>query len=147
MLYILLCGYTPFDDEDEDEQDRCIVGGIYDFDDEDWGHVSKEAKDLVRKCLTVSQKERFTTKQILAHPWMKASLDPDKVLSSAHENLKKYTARRRLKRAMTAVRASVKMRLSMKSSKLMNMVKSLDSTSSTTTSSGSKSSDVLVTVP
>ena len=38
-LYILLCGYTPFDDEDEDEQDRCIVGGIYEFDDEDWGRL------------------------------------------------------------------------------------------------------------
>jgi len=67
VLYILLCGYmyTPFDDEDEDEQDQCIVGGIYEFDDEDWGHVSKEANDLVRKCLTVmDQKQRYTPKKV-----------------------------------------------------------------------------------
>ena len=66
VLYILLCGYTPFDDEDEDEQDQYVslVESIYEFDDEDWGHVSKEAKDLVRKCLTVDQKQRYTAKQV-----------------------------------------------------------------------------------
>ena len=130
VLYILLCGYTPFDDEDEDEQDQCIVGGIYEFDEEDWGHVSKEAKDLVRKCLTVDQKQRYTAKQVLQHPWMNVDLKSDKILDSAHANLKKYTARRRLKRAMTAVRASVKMRMSLNSSaleKLKNLEKSIAS--------------------
>ena len=131
-LHFVICGYTPFDDEDEDEQDQYVslVESIYEFDDEDWGHVSKEAKDLVRKCLTVDQKQRYTAKQVLQHPWMNVDLKSDKILDSAHANLKKYTARRRLKRAMTAVRASVKMRMSLNSSaleKLKNLEKSIAS--------------------
>ena len=132
VLYILLCGYPPFDDEDEDEQDRCIVGGILEFDDEDWGHVSKEAKDLVRKCLTVDQSTRYTAKQVFSHPWMNVDLKSEKILHNAHGNMKKYTARRRLKRAMYTVRASVKMRLSIGNgssfkNKLDALKKSVDS--------------------
>jgi len=113
ILYILLCGYPPFDSEDEDEMDRNICLGVYDFDEEDWSQISPSAKDLVNKCLTVDQKNRYTADQILQHPWMKLSLQDAKHNAKVVSRLKKYQAKKRWKKAGHSIRASVRMRLSL----------------------------------
>ncbi|KAI9017662.1 kinase-like domain-containing protein [Gaertneriomyces semiglobifer] len=41
-----------------------------DEEEGDMGHVSEEAKDLVRRILTPNPQRRATIDQILAHPWM-----------------------------------------------------------------------------
>ncbi len=48
-----------------------IVGGVYDFPSQDWSGISFEAKDLVRKLLTVDPKKRYTLEQVLEHEWIK----------------------------------------------------------------------------
>ena len=52
ILYILLCGYPPFDDEDEPGE------GVLEYDPEDWEGVSDVVKDLIGKMLSVDPSSR-----------------------------------------------------------------------------------------
>lgn len=88
VLYILLCGSPPFfEDEKSDLFDK-IKNAQYEFDDQSWGGISEEAKDLVRNILKANPEERYNCQQMMAHPWMSMDLDKDKNLKM--ENLSKY---------------------------------------------------------
>lgn len=47
-----------------------VKKGEFRFDDPAWVKISEDAKDLIRKLLTVDQKQRVTIEGALAHPWM-----------------------------------------------------------------------------
>jgi hypothetical protein len=83
------------------------------MDPNDWSSVSEPAKDLVRKMLVVDPMKRLTAAQVLQHPWIRADATsiPDTHLALAAGNMKRYNARRRLKKAMDAVRLTVRMKL------------------------------------
>jgi len=66
ILYIMLCGIPPFEEERLFEQ---ILGGKYEFDSSEWISVSLEAKDLVSRLMTVNPKDRLAVDQALAHKW------------------------------------------------------------------------------
>ncbi|TGZ64652.1 hypothetical protein CRM22_006280 [Opisthorchis felineus] len=70
ILYVCLVGYPPFTEErkDHDLQTQ-IIQGLYDFPDIYWKAISEEAKDLVRKMLTVEPSERLTIQDVIQHVW------------------------------------------------------------------------------
>ena len=70
MLYILLSGNSPFENEDEQCLFQMIRLGEYSMDEHIWDHVSDEAKDCVRRLLTVNTGVRMTVTQALEHPWV-----------------------------------------------------------------------------
>ena len=70
MLYILLSGNSPFENEDEQSLFQMIRLGEYSMDDHLWDHVSVEAKDCVQRLLTVNTSVRMTITQALEHPWV-----------------------------------------------------------------------------
>ena len=70
MLYILLSGNSPFENEDEQSLFQMIRLGEYSMDDHLWDHVSDEAKDCVQRLLTVNTSVRMTITQALEHPWV-----------------------------------------------------------------------------
>lgn len=75
IAFILLCGYPPFANE-ENNQDLLfdqILAGKFDFDDRHWAEVSEEAKDLIRAMLSTEQSTRLSASQVLAHPWLSSS--------------------------------------------------------------------------
>lgn len=43
-MYILLCGYPPFNADNDNEILEKIAIGDFDFPEEEWGDVSREAK-------------------------------------------------------------------------------------------------------
>lgn len=47
ILYIMLCGYPPFASEEDIETIELIQQGEVEFDDDAWGEISEEAKDLI----------------------------------------------------------------------------------------------------
>lgn len=51
-----------------------IKKGIYSFHDEYWLDISKEAKDLISRMLTVDPSKRITAKEALEHPYLKACI-------------------------------------------------------------------------
>ncbi|EGC38218.1 hypothetical protein DICPUDRAFT_29047 [Dictyostelium purpureum] len=69
ILYIMLCGYPPFDDNKDISIFEQIRKALFDFPDEEWKSVSDEAKDLIKRLLCVEPQKRYTCEQILDHPW------------------------------------------------------------------------------
>ncbi|CEL97997.1 unnamed protein product [Vitrella brassicaformis CCMP3155] len=71
IMYIFLCGYPPFHGDTDAEILQKVKSGKFQFQDTDWKHVSAEAKDLIRKLLTFSPKDRLTAANSMSHPWIK----------------------------------------------------------------------------
>lgn len=72
VMYMLLGGYPPFFDEDDNEAviSGKIVKGDFDFNPDFWGIVSTEAKDLIKGLLTVDPAHRLTCDDALASAWV-----------------------------------------------------------------------------
>ncbi|KAH7906273.1 Pkinase-domain-containing protein [Hygrophoropsis aurantiaca] len=65
ILYCLLTGTLPFDDDDESiMRDKVIKGK---FEDPEW--LSKDARDLIGNILEIDTTKRYTIPQILSSPW------------------------------------------------------------------------------
>ncbi|KAL0381012.1 UNVERIFIED_CONTAM: SNF1-related protein kinase catalytic subunit alpha KIN10 [Sesamum angustifolium] len=70
ILYALLCGTLPFDDENIPNLFKKIKGGIYTLP----SHLSAGARDLIPRMLIVDPMKRMTIPEIRAHPWFQAHL-------------------------------------------------------------------------
>lgn len=66
LLYALLCGFLPFDDDSIDSLYKKILSGRY--DEPSW--LSAESKQLIRFMLQVDPKKRITIDDLLCHPWI-----------------------------------------------------------------------------
>lgn len=88
VLFMLIGGYPPFFEPGCDHQTlfRKIVKCEYEFHPENWNDVSVEAKDLVRRFLTIDPLKRITVDEALKHPWVVKPAE-DLVLSNLHKNL------------------------------------------------------------
>lgn len=79
MLYILLCGYPPFEGEDDYELCQSILKGKVEFDGEEWDSVSKDAKNLINSLICKPEK-RLTAEEALQHKWMKKHVKKPKAI-------------------------------------------------------------------
>lgn len=75
ILFLLLGGYLPFDDDDEDKVFERTRNGQYFFHPAYWKLVSKGAKGLVTKLLTVNPNKRISASEALEHEWMQRKVD------------------------------------------------------------------------
>ncbi len=69
IVYILLCGYPPFHEGDENREVQRSLKGHFEFYSPEWDTISQEAKDLIKKMIVVEPSRRITAKQALEHPW------------------------------------------------------------------------------
>ena len=116
LTYILLGGYPPFYDDDQNRLYAKIKSGNYEFHEDYWGSVSKEGKDLIMKLLTVNPGERITAEQALGHPWIIAD-DENLKGCDLGVNLrafKRYNAKRKFKSAGKALIAARRLSLAMR---------------------------------
>ncbi|KAK3409218.1 SNF1-related protein kinase catalytic subunit alpha KIN10 isoform X1 [Eucalyptus grandis] len=70
ILYALLCGTLPFDDENIPNLFKKIKGGMYTLP----SHLSAGSKDLIPRMLIVNPMKRITIPEIRQHPWFQAHL-------------------------------------------------------------------------
>lgn len=105
ILFLLLGGYLPFDDEDEDKVFDRTRNGQYDFRPQFWRKISNGAKDLVTKCLTLNPNKRYSCTQCLEHEWMAVQ---DAELATRTLDLQKLKnaldGKRKMKLAINTVR-------------------------------------------
>ena len=108
ILYILLCGYPPFNGNDDDEIFESIKKRKFVYPDSEWSGVSSEAKDLINKMLS-DPLTRLTAEQVLSHPWLKKQLNKDTKASEIKINFntfKTYSGANKLSRAVLTYIAS-----------------------------------------
>ncbi|CCI47099.1 unnamed protein product [Albugo candida] len=72
ILYALLCGSLPFDDESIPNLFKKIRGGMYSLP----SHLSEYARDLIPRMLIVDPMKRITIPEIRQHPWFQMDLPP-----------------------------------------------------------------------
>ncbi|XP_041004441.1 SNF1-related protein kinase catalytic subunit alpha KIN10 isoform X3 [Juglans microcarpa x Juglans regia] len=70
ILYALLCGTLPFDDENIPNLFKKIKGGIYTLP----SHLSAGARDLIPRMLVVDPMKRMTIPEIRQHLWFQSRL-------------------------------------------------------------------------
>jgi calcium-dependent protein kinase len=107
LLYILLAGFPPFwisDDGSVPNMMDKICGGRYEFYDDAWSAISREAQDLISRLLCVDAAKRITLPEAMAHPWFTATHAASAApLPGAQAKLKAYNAKRRFRSAALAV--------------------------------------------
>jgi calcium-dependent protein kinase len=92
ILYILLCGYPPFNGDTDTEIMKSVKKGQFDYPIEEWGLISKEAKDLVSNMLKYDSKSRSSALECLAHPWFKKfeGVHTNEISKSALKNMQDF---------------------------------------------------------
>lgn len=92
ILYILLCGYPPFNGENDTDIMKAVRKGAYEFPVEEWATVSKEAKDLISNMLKYDPKSRLSAKDSLVHSWIKKyeNLSDISINQGALSKMKKF---------------------------------------------------------
>lgn len=73
ITYVLLCGFPPFYGKTQAVLFDKILNADFDFPEPEWTQISSEAKDFINHLLLLDVKQRYTTRQCLEHPWLKAS--------------------------------------------------------------------------
>ncbi len=109
LLYMLIGGYPPFQDDTHRGLFRKIRAADFTFHEMYWSNVSVHAKQLIAKLLTVDPKLRLDADDSLLTTWLEVledQLSIHDLLGSIGE-IKKFSAKRKLKSAMHAVRWGV----------------------------------------
>ena len=91
ILYILLCGYPPFNGSNDKQIIEAVIKGKFTLDgtclaylnmsniEPEWDDVSDDAKDLVKKLLTYDPVKRISAGDALQHKWIKTQAAQDSV--------------------------------------------------------------------
>ncbi|ORX75631.1 Pkinase-domain-containing protein [Anaeromyces robustus] len=71
ILYTIVCGTLPFDDETDTVIHQKILNLKYEIPD----FISDECKDLITRILKIEPSERITIEEILNHKWLEIPKD------------------------------------------------------------------------
>ena len=66
LLYVMVCGYCPFSEEDEIENQKLIIKGEYEIPP----FISESLSDLIRHMIETDAMKRYTFKDVMEHPWL-----------------------------------------------------------------------------
>ena len=105
ILYILLCGYSPFNGRTEESILKKVKIGKFSMSDSIWQEVSNEAKDLIQKLLNKNIEKRLSAAEALNHEWFKKVETLDKRVSQGRlenvfNNLKNFHTEQKMQQAV-----------------------------------------------
>lgn len=102
IMYILLCGYPPFNGPNDKIIFQRVLEGKFAFPEEDWNTISKGAKDLIRRMLQYEPGKRISTQDCLSHQWLKEGLNKEGKVNTTKvlNNLKNFNAKFKLQKAI-----------------------------------------------
>jgi calcium/calmodulin-dependent protein kinase I len=107
IIYILLCGYPPFYNQNQAQLFKLIREGKFVFDKPYWDPISADAKGLIKAMLTVDIKQRPNIDGVMSHPWVLGKVST-KDITPALGQLKLFNARRKLRAGIQAALAANK---------------------------------------
>merc|ERR1712079_305269 len=111
ISYILLCGYPPFYDENDANLFAQILKGEFEFDSPYWDDISHEAKEFIRKLMSVDVDKRLNCEEALEHCWITGKQSERNIHATVSEQLKKNFAKSRWRQAYNAIAVSGQMKL------------------------------------
>lgn len=112
ILYILLCGFPPFYEDELPALFEQILQARYDFPSPWWDTISPAAKELVKSLLKLNPEERMSADQVLASGWIREAGDAN--LDGAKKLLRRHNALRKLKKAANGIIAKQKLENALK---------------------------------
>ena len=76
ILYLILSGDLPFDDEEDYEEKiaKSIVFNEVEFPSKKFGNKSKEVIELIKRCLTKEPKDRIKIDEIIKSDWIQSNI-------------------------------------------------------------------------
>ncbi|XP_058061646.1 serine/threonine-protein kinase GL21140 [Anopheles bellator] len=79
ILYILLCGFPPFVSPDNQQEQLfdAILNGYFDFPAPYWNNIGDSVRDLIINMLQSDPELRFSSEDILDHPWLTSDIVDD----------------------------------------------------------------------
>jgi len=93
-MYVLLCGFPPFNAENDNAILNKVSKAEYSFSSPEWDCVSDQARNLVGRLLEPNPDLRISAEEALSDPWFRIMLGEtcfDKPLAvSTLENLKHF---------------------------------------------------------
>lgn len=108
IMYILLGGEPPFMGEDDYETFDLVRIGKYNYSGIQWNYVSKSAKELIDKLLTLDPKKRLSAEEALKDPWIVNNVSSAKNKKYENVDLKiknkitKFTQSQKLEQAIVS---------------------------------------------
>jgi serine/threonine protein kinase len=79
VLFVMLAGYLPFDDQNQNALFNKIERGDYRMS----RHFSEQAKDMISKLIVVDPAKRLSIDQVMQHPWFQKDLDKVQVTGTS----------------------------------------------------------------
>jgi len=107
MMYLMLCGFLPFQGANSAEK---MANEKFTFDDAIWDQVSAGAKNVIRRLLKADPRERLTCEQALQHPWVTGEETGHEWLEDAQRKIILFNAKRKFKGIVHAIIASNRMK-------------------------------------
>ncbi len=98
ILYILLCGYPPFNGPNDKAIMDKVAKGVFNFDGEEWQQISQEAKNLIKKMLEYDPSKRVNAEQTYSDVWVKKYASKNVVeipiITKALENMRTFRVKK-----------------------------------------------------
>ena len=94
ILYILLCGYPPFNGSNDEQIIKKVKEGKYRTDEEEWQNISNDAIYIINKLLQYEPHNRISAAEALQHKWIReqSTVEIDKEISTKTlQNLKNFS--------------------------------------------------------
>jgi calcium-dependent protein kinase len=98
IMYVLLAGFPPFHGQTNTDTFRKILKGEFSFKYPEWQNISKEAKDLIKRCLTTDVGKRITAREAMDHVWFHRKGSTSPIDINILDRLRSYRVDKRLKR-------------------------------------------------
>jgi calcium/calmodulin-dependent protein kinase I len=103
ILFLLLGGYLPFDDDDEDKVFDRTRNGEYSFRKQFWSNISAGAKDLISQCLLINPAKRASASEALKHEWMNVKQETYVDVEKVEKVKRLLDVKRKMKAAVNTV--------------------------------------------
>uniref|UniRef100_T1JHX9 Uncharacterized protein n=1 Tax=Strigamia maritima TaxID=126957 RepID=T1JHX9_STRMM len=146
ICYILLSGLSPFMGENDSETFNNITIAEFDFDDDAFTDISKQAKNFVTKLLVKKIEKRMTAQECLRDQWLAQQERTMSTLQLSTSNLKSFLSRRKWQKTGNAILALQRLKSKGRSASCTDMSTSSSSPNNSLLDS-SISEDEILTSP
>ncbi|KAL6103230.1 uncharacterized protein ACO6RY_02672 [Pungitius sinensis] len=110
ICYILLSGESPFQGGNDAETLALVTAAEWEFDEESFEEITDQAKHFISSLLHKDARQRMSSEEALAHPWMSFEAgDQATNRSLSKDRLKRFLARQKWKKTGKALLALKRM--------------------------------------